>query len=250
MIRVQAFGAGVQSVAMLRLILAGRVDRPHAIIFADTGAEPTEVYHVVERESALCEAAGIPFRTVHWRDMKQDTGSSVHLPLFTERIKDGKHGMLGRSCTSRFKIEPIERALREMGAKTEPGGAEQYMGISTDEIQRVKPSRKSYITLRYPLIEMNWNRNDCVQYLASLGIEAAKSACVMCPYRSKTNWEAVKANPDDWDIAVAFDSAVRMARAEQGVRSYVHVSRRPLPEAVDDPAPSLFDDECSGYCAL
>jgi hypothetical protein len=252
--RVQAFGGGVQSVTLLRMILAGEVDQVDAVVFADTQAEPQHVYEVVEREKALCDAAGIPFYIVTHGNLATDwqkrsptrTKASFHVPLFTKPLEGGRAGMLMRSCTGVYKIDVIAKLLRNLGWKKE--GVELFMGISTDEIRRVKPSLKSYITNRYPLIEADMRRGDCHAYLARLGISAAKSACVFCPYRSAASWRAVKDNPSDWTAAVEYDRGIRDARP--GYQLFVHVSCTPLESAVMDDEPSLFDDECAGVCGV
>ncbi len=42
---------------------------------------------------------------------------------------------------------------------------EQWIGKSTDEVQRMKPARDKYILNKHPLIEMNMSRQDCINYL-------------------------------------------------------------------------------------
>jgi hypothetical protein len=245
---VQAYGAGVQSCALLRLIIDGKVPRPDLVVFADTQAEPEAVYEVVERDSKLCAEHGIEFETVTWRDLKKETDRTIKVPLFTVNDETGKKGMLWRNCTSRFKIEPIEKTIRLRGWKKT--GVVQYMGISMDEIQRMKPSRKLYIELAYPLIDLRMNRQDCLDYLASKGIEGAKSACVFCPYRNKENWEITKSVPADLAVAVQYDKDIRNARKHAGYTCYVHSSRKPLEEALEMPSDATFDDECEGYCGV
>ena len=245
--RVQAFGAGVQSVTLLRMILRGEVDPVDRVIFADTQGEPAHVYRVVEREKRLCEKAGIPFDVVTWRNILKHTKNTLP-PLFT-LAPNGRRGAMLRQCTSRYKVEPIEKRIRDLGWKRE--GVEQYMGITTDEITRVKPSRKSYIRLSWPLIEKNMTRADCVAYLKRLRVTAAKSACVMCPYRPAEDWAAVRAVRTDWRKAVAYDRAVRhVMNRRADLLCFVHSSCRPLEEAVLQGSVDGFDAECAGYCGV
>jgi hypothetical protein len=81
-------------------------------------------------------------------------------PFFTQNVITGKKGMLRRQCTSDYKIQPIKKKLRELcniGYKKhfpKDKYIEQWIGISTDEIQRMKPSRDPYILNRHPLIEI------------------------------------------------------------------------------------------------
>ena len=245
MIRVQSFGAGVQSVTLLHMALRNEIERPDLVIFADTKCEPAHVYRVVERDQKACEKAGLPFAVV-FRSNLADAPfdeAQVRVPLFT-RAPNGDIGMLFRTCTDKHKVAPIRQELRRRGVKK----AELWLGMTVDEITRVKPSAVGWITNRYPFIELGMRRGDCEAFLDRHGIEAAKSACVFCPYRSATMWRAVKAIPDDWEAAVAYDASIRDVRP--GYKCFVHRSCTPLSDAIIDDEPSLFDDECLGVCAV
>jgi hypothetical protein len=275
-VKVQSFGGGVQSVAMLRMAIAGDIERPDLVIFGDTMAEPSGVYETIERERANAEANGIPFVTVAWDNLAAPRSGLLYAPLYTVNtepywkppragcapcedcdwqgipatlgywiLPGEKFGQLLRSCTDKFKIAPIRRHLRSLGATK----AELWLGMTTDESVRVKPSPLKWITHRWPLIEKSLSRGDCEAYLSRLGLRVAKSACVFCPYRSDASWLQVKANAHDWEAAIAYDESIRDKRP--GFKTYVHSSRKPLKEVVlkNDGAPSLFMDECFGVCA-
>jgi len=242
---VQSFGAGVQSVTLLRMALNGVIERPDLVLFADTQREPQHVYDVVKRERDACGVAGVDFAIVVAGDLGDwKHNNSIHVPLRTEMIGGKERGLLFRTCTDRFKIQPIRRELRARGVKK----AILWLGMSVDEIQRVKPSSVGWITNRHPLIELGMRRHDCETYLASIDITAAKSACVFCPYRSAASWRTVRANPEDWAAAVAYDESIRDSRP--GYKCYVHKSWTPLATAVlEQDDPGLFDEECDGICA-
>ena len=245
--RVQSFGAGVQSVTILRKILAGEIAPVDAVVFADTQAEPEHVYQVLAREQKLCKKAGIPFHVVTWRGLLQHTRDSLP-PLFT-LSPNGKKGALFRVCTDRYKLQPIRELIRKL--KWHAEGVDQLLGISTDEIMRVKPSRLSYITNSYPLIELNMSRRDCETYLASIGVSAAKSACVICPYSPTSTWQAIRQNENDWRKAVAYDKAIRNVMGKRSdLLCFTHYSCKPLEEAVLLESPNMFDSECEGHCGL
>ena len=245
MMQVQSFGGGVQSVALLRMAIAGHIEKPDLVVFADTGAEPQHVYEVIEREAEVCAVAGIEFAKLCFGDLtKWRENGSIHVPLRTELIGGKEQGLLFRTCTDRFKIQPIRRELRARGVTS----AVLWLGMSVDEIQRVKPSNVGWITNRHPLIEMGLRRHECETFLASIGVSTSKSACVFCPYRSTGSWRTVRDNPTDWAAALAYDESIRDARP--GYKCFVHKSYKPLTEAVlENDDPGLFDDECDGVCA-
>jgi hypothetical protein len=245
MIKCHAYGAGIQSIAIMYKYLNGEIEKPDVVVFADTKAEPQDVYEKVERDRAVCEKNGIRFEVVSGGDLGK---SKKFVPLFTLN-KNGRRGTLLRQCTDRFKIQPIRRFLRkEMNAET----VEMWLGISTDEASRMKPSRVKYIQNTYPLIDMNMSRADCENYLGVIGVTASKSACVFCPYRNKKNWNIIRSNESDWRLALDYDRSIREERKHKGVLMFVHASGKPLDVAIDgdNTQTNLFINECEGYCGL
>ena len=77
--------------------------------------------------------------------------------------------MAVRQCTEHYKLRPIERAIRaHMGITrlSDRNRADIYLGITTDEIARVRPNRNPYLTNRYPLLDAGWSRADCAKWLS------------------------------------------------------------------------------------
>ena len=157
---------------------------------------------------------------------------------------DGK-GMGRRQCTSEYKLAPITRKVRELlGAKPPyfrrvPKGrvAEQWVGFSTDEVERANRRKDSqgvsYLTTRYPLLDLGMSRDDCIAYLTSKGWgDTEKSACIGCPYHGNRQWRELRdTKPDEWADAVKFDEAIRKG-GSRGLplngEAFLHRSRLPL----------------------
>lgn len=128
---------------------------------------------------------------------------------------------------------------RRVGSVPKGAKAEQWIGFSTDEAGRVSNKRDdgeggtegfpSYITPRYPLLDLGLSRKDCERMLTSYGWgDTIKSACVGCPYHGNAAWRDMRDNrPEDWAAAVAFDEQFRRAPGLDGER-YLHASRIPL----------------------
>ncbi len=169
-----------------------------------------------------------------------------------------------RQCTSEYKLGPITRHYRALLGKgprdyIAPGTVVQFVGISTDEAMRMKPTRQKYITTRWPLIEAGMSRADCVGWLARNGYPTPpKSACVCCPFRSPAAWRRMREEaPDEFAEACALDAALREGspRGMRG-REFMHPARRPLAEAVAmeiaeiERQPDLFGNECEGMCGV
>lgn len=251
-LRVLALGAGVQSSTLLLMACEGELEALDVAIFADTGWEPPAVYAWLESTlEPAAQRAGIPLVIV------RDKGGPIQerpweMPLFVEG-EEGTFGMLRRTCTSRLKIAPVRREIRRrLVDKPTPGAVEQWLGISWDESERMSDSDVRYITHRYPLIERRLERVDCHNWLARRGLEAPKSACVGCPFRSDAQWLEIKRQPEQWAEVVDLDARLR-PNAGGSIRgtAYLHRSRRPI-----DVAPLKHDAQldlfagCGGHCGV
>ena len=266
MLTIISLGAGVQSSTLALMAVAGEImPMPSAAIFADTGAEPTKVYEWLDwLETKL------PFpvyRVMRREGLRENIIQSVKggrfagAPFFTESPTGG--GQLRRQCTREFKVEPITQKVRELlgFAKGErvPKGiqAVQYIGISTDEASRMKPSFQHYIEHRWPLIEKNMTRTDCLTWMESHGYpKPSKSACTFCPYHDDALWRDMKENDhESWKDAVSIDEIIRNGVRSTTQKLYLHRSMKPLVDvdlrtAEDAGQLSMFNDECEGMCGV
>jgi hypothetical protein len=263
-LRVLSLGAGVQSTTLLLMSCKGELPKLDAAVFADTQGEPAYVYAHFERLAAVAEEAGIPVYLVSDGNLAADLTSDgrrfASIPYYT-LSPAGKKGIGRRQCTREYKITPILRKVCELlGAQ--PRGrvpasllAEQWIGFSTDEIGRVSyKHRTEHIVQRYPLLERDMSRQDCMAWLERHGWDSvAKSACSFCPYRSNREWRFLRdSHPGDWAEAVAVDEAIRKggcggSKTLDG-QAFLHPSRVPLPLAViDDDANQGDPDGCSPY---
>ncbi len=279
--RALSLGAGVQSsvLALLlsrgdqRLVDAG-YEKPDIAVFADTGWEPDYVYqHLDWLETQLdFELIRVSDGNLkeNLRRAKTVSGHDfVDVPMFVTN-PDGGAGILRRQCTNHYKIRPIHRAVRERagGKRGRPfpknTHAEMWLGISTDEILRMKPSREPWTVHKWPLIDIGMSRQDCLDWFESEYPDRhlPRSACVICPYRSDAHWrEMWEMEPDSFDEAVKFDRWLRKStrnpvRQVLAGRPYLHRTRQPLESAVTAIAAGtleddgLFEDECEGHCGV
>jgi hypothetical protein len=257
------------------MYLAGEIDgHLDCAIFADTGWEPQPVYKQLEWLEGLAAAKGLPVYRVSRGNIRQDlvdaaTGviSRVANPPYYVKNENednpDKGGMLWRQCTAAYKIGPIDRKIRELlgvkkgGRVPKTKTVDQWMGISIDEWMRAKDNRKPYIQNRFPLIELDMSRTDCLNWIKEHGYhEPPKSACIGCPYHSNAQWRDMKMNhPEDFADAVDFDHLVRPGLPGTTGKVYVHRSMVPLDEvdlrnAEDLGQLSLFNQECEGMCGV
>ena len=280
--RALSLGAGVQS-SVLALLLKGGGDsrlvelgypKPDIAIFADTGWEPDYVYqHLDWLEKQL----DYPLIRVSDGDLKTNLKKGrtvsghrfIDVPLYTVD-SEGRKGILRRQCTNHYKIRPIYRRIRALagGRYRRPfpkdSHVEMWLGISLDEVSRMKPSREAWVKHRWPLVDIRMTRQDCYRWFEAEypGRHLPRSACVICPYRSDQHWlELKRSEPTSYDEAVKFDRWLRSStktpvRKLLNGRPYLHPSCRPLEsviaqrEAERTKEINHFNNECEGHCGI
>lgn len=258
-----SLGAGVQSSTMALMAAAGViVPMPECAIFADTQAEPASVYeHLKWLESVL----PFPVHRVTAGNLKEQIIAATRgarrmdarPPFFT-----AGGGMLRRQCTQDYKLIPITRQVRALlGLKRGARGPRepvvcQWIGISFDEATRMKPSRLTYVEHRWPLVEMQFTRAECLAYLAERAFPTPpKSACTFCPYHDNALWRDMKAN-DPASRAIRHGVGKRKdGRPSSSAEWFLHASRQPLEDvdfrtAEDAGQTVLFQEECEGMCGV
>ena len=269
--RVLSLGAGVQSSCLA--LMAERGDyglpKPELAIFADTGWEPPAVYEHLDWLRSQLSYEVVTVNSGNIRDNilegKMADGSQfLGIPAFLIN-PDGSTGVLRRQCTTHYKTNPIHNHLRERlgipARRRAPVGTqvEMWLGISTDEALRQKADREEWVTKRYPLIELGFNRGQLLDWFKRNypGRYLPTSSCVGCPYHNDSVWKHLKENdPKSFQDAAFVDQALRNLPATRGsVRgeAYLHSSRKPLLE-VDFSEVTSYDnlmiEECEGLCGI
>lgn len=264
-LRALSLGAGVQSTTLALATARGDVGpMPDVAIFADTKWEPKKVRrHLDWLKSVL----PFPVIDVSAGDLRADIiarrnstgGRYAAVPWFILN-PDGTRGMGRRQCTKEYKLGPIAREVRRLlgvgpRAYIKPGSVEVWIGISMDEIVRMKPSRTKYMVNRWPLIEAGMTRADCERWLAERQYSAPKSSCIGCPFHTNAMWRDMRDNhPDEWADAVEVDAALRAGSHDRmRGQEFMHSSCLPLDRApidIEDNGQISLDLECEGMCGV
>jgi hypothetical protein len=263
-IRVLSLGAGVQSTTLLRMIIHGELPPIQHAIFSDTGWEPRSVYEHLEVLKGECDEAGIPLHIVSNGNIRDDTLApdqrSAALPLHLLN-DDGSSGIGRRQCTYEYKLKPLLDKQREIAGLKPGQRCKQHrittiIGISWDEMQRMKDPAFPWIKNEYPLVDNYIKRADCIDWNTKHGYPAPpRSSCIGCPFHSNEEWRRVKADPEAWADAVAFDEAIRAPQKNRQAVAFLHRARVPLAEVdirseEERGQGTLFDMECEGMCGL
>lgn len=266
MMNILSLGAGVQSSTMALMAAHGKIfPMPDAAIFADTQWEPRKVY---EWLTWLEKQLPFPVHRVTKGSLREDAirkqnstgGRFASIPWHIQ-MPNGDRAMGRRQCTAEYKIGPLNKEKRRLlgyqARKRIPvGSVSTWIGISTDEASRMKPSTERWSINRFPLIEKEMSRNDCLKWMAKKGYpQPPKSSCIGCPFHSDKEWRAIKADPESWADALTIDEIIREpARGMRGTQ-YMHRSCKPLSEvdlrtAEEAGQMSMFDMECEGMCGV
>ena len=252
---VWSYGGGTQTAAIAVLVLQGRLPRPDHIIMADTGREATATWDYLDTvvQPAL-EAEGMRVEvaphSLASKDLWDNDGKPM-MPVYTAGGDGESIGRMRNFCSGEWKRDVVERFLRSLGYGPK-NPAQQWLGFSTDEIQRLKRDHRPWLLLRYPLcFDVPTSRHECTRLVVAHGWpEPPKSSCWMCPHRSNRQWRDLRDNwPADFAAACALDDEIRLRDAD----AFVHHSGVPLrlADLGTAEAAGLFSaaESCdSGYC--
>lgn len=270
-LRVLSLGAGVQSSTLALMVEKGEIPKVDCGIFADVGGEPQTVYDHLEY---LKKQVSYPIHIVQWRDLKKDviSASNGHFkgftaPFFSQNIISGKKSMLMRQCTNTYKIQPIIQKIRFLlgyskGQRVDKDvKVELLMGISFDEMQRMKINQLKYIENIYPLVELAIRRRNCIEWLNKNGYQTPpRSACTFCPYHTNAEWREIKKNKKEWEEVVKIDKMIRDQEKYKKNKDkivdkiYLHRDCKPIDEVDlrtdEEKGQYSLLDECDGICGV
>lgn len=265
--KILSLGAGVQSTVLALMAAKGELGSVDCAIFADTQWEPKAVYRHLDWLEQEILRNPFPFKIYRVsagnikRDLLKGVNTTGHkfitVPLFN---KCGNTVQMGRrQCTREYKLSPLYREARRLAGfaprqRIPKHYIQMFIGITTDEIIRMKDARVQYIQNCYPLVDADLSRQKCLQWFRQNypNRPLVKSACIGCPFRTKSEWLWLKNNSQkEWREAVKVDKRVRNIKA--GSEQYLHNSAIPLTEAINQDTTSeisLVTHECEGMCGI
>lgn len=188
--QVWSCGGGVQSAAIAALIVQGRLPKPDYSLIVDTEREKetTWTYYdeVLKPKLAAVgvDLIRIPKSRYATVDLWHD--DDILIPAYTNKNGLGK---LSGYCSNEWKRRVIMRYLREHRVER----CQNWVGISLDEMNRVRVSDKRWFQHRYPLIfEVPLRRGGCVELVKQMGWPPApRSSCWMCPHHDDAEWQSM-----------------------------------------------------------
>ncbi len=209
---VISLGGGVQSPVIALMANESAFDRVPNRTIADTKREPPSIHTKLEW---LTGQFGSPLRggqgTWHTGGRQGPRQPQLH---GHPRLPEGQWRTGRRQCADNYNISPVRHkilALLGLGSRQRvPAGTvvELWLGISTNEAIRMKPSRDRWIRNRCPLIGARLFKRDCLDWWAArYDRPLERSARVACTFQSRHNWvETMRRGPGPSSGALEIDS--------------------------------------------
>ena len=180
-LNVVSYGGGVNSTAML-IEAVSRGIQIDLILFADTGGEKPHTYYYIKLFSKWLVKNKMPKIITITKGGIQETLEENCLRC--NMLPSLAYGF--KSCSHKYKIQPQNKYCNNwLPAKElwkEGSKVTKFIGYDADEHHRAKiPEDKKYV-YKYPLVEWDIGRDDCIQIIKDAGLPpCGKSACFFCP---------------------------------------------------------------------
>jgi hypothetical protein len=240
---IVCFGGGVDSTAMV-LGLIEKNEPIDLILFADTGGERPSTYQHIENFSNYLVKNNYPEIVIV--KSKNKEGEVVTLEedcLKRNCLPSIAYGF--KTCSSHFKIRPQDKYCNHWQPAIDwwKTGEKcvKYIGYDAGETRRAENAAKRddpKYDHKYPLIEWQWERQDCLDIIAKHGISnVGKSACFFCPSsRPKEIVDLYEKHPDLVQRALNMEKQAELTSIKGLGRNYawaeiilMHKSQMTLP---------------------
>jgi len=190
-----AYGFGTNSTAMLCAMKEVGM-KPDIILAADTGAEMPHSYRMLATMQA---------KVREWWQMEIGVVKKLRAGQFEgldgECMRGHKLPALAygsRACSVKYKQQPQNQVIRAEMKKRGVKIVYRAIGFDANEAHRVKPSIQKWAVNWYPLVELQWGRDECVAAICRHGLpQPGKSACYLCPAMKRSEVVRLKAEHPD-----------------------------------------------------
>jgi hypothetical protein len=244
-----AYGAGVNSTAMLCGWMERGLRPVDAVIFSDTGGERPSTYRHLDLVSDWLVSHGWPaIVRVH---AVNSGGERKTLEADCEQYRRLPSLAYGwKTCSDKFKTAPQRKYLNNLAAAKERWDRGErvlkLVGYDADEPHRATTGDRQgeKYWYRYPLIEWGWGRKECIAAIERAGLPVpTKSACFFCPANTVDEIKQLRDEyPDLMARALAMEGSARLTSVKGLGRRF---SWRDLIEG--KPVP-LFESEIACEC--
>ncbi len=179
-----SYGGGINSTAML-VECVKRGIQVDLILFADTGGEKPHTYKYIKYFSKWLASHGFP--SIHRVQTTDCYGTYITLEQKCYELNQLPSKAYGSpSCSDKFKIRPQNKFVNnwEPARQTWKDGntITKLIGFDADESHRIRDYSDNKYTTRYPLVEWDMGREECLLSIQEAELDIpGKSACFFCP---------------------------------------------------------------------
>ncbi|MBU1682924.1 hypothetical protein KJ742_03180 [Patescibacteria group bacterium] len=257
--KIESISCGQGAPSLFLIVLAGEgYFHADVVVVADTGWETDMLWSTGKRTDSkiffenitkpLSESFGI--QAVFVRSKRKDGTEYPPIPDMQHPGKEdiplfgSEGGRLRQTCTSKWKIQAIRQELRRQGAKS----AITYLGLTLDEVHRIKPNNVKWEQLSWPLIGYpirdNWTKKfrrfEINKELMKRNIPfLITSQCDGCPHKDYFRW---KNNSQEKITELA-----KFERRWEG-KQFLTSCRKPLPEALIEMENQVTKNNTLDFC--
>lgn len=224
-----SFGGGVNSVAMMLLLLDEGVEFEAVYVWMPDWPE-THEYLLMLEEKGYPITVIFPSETFKNEKISNLYEYAWKLKMFPRRFP--------RWCTTKFKIKPLHKYFQKP--------CFVLLGIDAGESHRARLASDKGMENRYPLIERGITRADCVEIIKAHGLPIPqKSGCFICPFQRVAQVKEMRRkHPDMFCRLVALEER-NNTRLRKG--NYYSMGK-PIQQIINEPDAYLFDDMAYPPC--
>ena len=232
-----SFGGGVNSVAMMLMLLDQKED--FEAIFVDHGTDWPETYEYFDMFQAWLKEHGHKLITVLKPSFLAKKGTDPWENLYDySYFRKMVPSSFRRWCTVEFKLKPIFKYVETP--------CFMLIGIDFGEIKRAKISTEGGIENRYPLVEYEIDRDECKEIIKKHRLPIPiKSGCYICPFQKKSQWVELRhKHPDLFCKAQKLENRnIEYQKCKGKKPKTLSNSRKKLGNFVEEDQMNLFEQD-------
>lgn len=227
-----SFGGGVNSVAMMLMLLDEGVKFEAVYVWMPDWPETHEYILMLEDNGypITIITGGKSHRGVKLGNLYEYAWSQRMMPQRNPRW-----------CTSHFKIAPLSAYFQKP--------CFVMLGIDAGESHRARLGSINGIENRYPLIEREIDRQECIKIIKEHGLPVPiKSGCYICPFQRVSQIKELRRkHPDLFCKLVDLERRNNAYRETKGKAPYYNM-RKPMDKIINEPDSYLFDEMAYPPC--
>lgn len=227
-----SFGGGVNSVAMMLLLLDEGVEFEAVYVWMPDWPETHEYL-------MMLESKGYPVKVIMASQTCKGTKTgNLYEYCWLNRMFPSRQI---RWCTAKFKVGTLHKYFEKP--------CFVMIGIGAEESHRAKLSSFDGMEHRFPLIEREIDRDSCIEIIKAHGLPIPiKSGCYICPFQKPMQFKHLRRqHPELFCKLVDLEKRNNENRIAKGKQPY-YSRDKSFQELVNEPDAYLFDDMAYPPC--